>query len=108
MLFIEDPFKFSDKCLSFKLELVDEFPKIVLSAINFQNSQNKPTLHQQATPDDGLWRVRKHLRQAVLIRLIQFSISTDFVYTQLNVKTVLYSTIQFSVINFDIIRWLSK
>ena len=25
----------------------------------------------------------------VLIQLIQFSISTDFVYTQLNVKTVL-------------------
>ena len=28
--------------------------------------------------------------QAVLIQLIQFSTSTDFVYTQLNVKTVLY------------------
>ena len=28
--------------------------------------------------------------QAVLIQLIQFSISTDFVYSQLNVKTVLY------------------
>ena len=28
--------------------------------------------------------------QAVLIQLILFSISTDFVYTQLNVKTVLY------------------
>ena len=28
--------------------------------------------------------------QAVLIPPIQFSISTDFVYTQLNVKTVLY------------------
>ena len=28
--------------------------------------------------------------QAVLIQLIQFSISTDFVYTQLNVKTVLW------------------
>ena len=27
--------------------------------------------------------------QAVLIQLIQLSISTDFVYTQLNVKTVL-------------------
>ena len=27
--------------------------------------------------------------QAILIQLIQFSISTDFVYTQLNVKTVL-------------------
>ena len=27
--------------------------------------------------------------QAVLIQLIQFSISTDFVYTQLNVKIVL-------------------
>ena len=27
--------------------------------------------------------------QAVLIQLIQFSISTDFVYTQLNVKSVL-------------------
>ena len=29
--------------------------------------------------------------------LIQLSMSTDFVYTQLNVKTVLYITIQFSV-----------
>ena len=29
--------------------------------------------------------------------LIQFGISTDFLYTQLNVKTVLYQTIQFSV-----------
>ena len=28
--------------------------------------------------------------QAVLIQLVQFSISSDFVYTQLNVKTVLY------------------
>ena len=28
--------------------------------------------------------------QAVQIQLIQFSISTDFVYTKLNVKTVLY------------------
>ena len=28
--------------------------------------------------------------QAVLIRLIQFSINTDFVYTQLDVKTVLH------------------
>ena len=28
--------------------------------------------------------------QTVLIQLIQFSISIDFVYTQLNVKTVLY------------------
>ncbi len=28
--------------------------------------------------------------QAVLIQLIQFSISIDFVYTQLNVQTVLY------------------
>ena len=28
--------------------------------------------------------------QTVLIQLIQFSISTDFVYTQLSVKTVLY------------------
>ena len=27
---------------------------------------------------------------ALLIQLIQFSISTDFVYTQLSVKTVLY------------------
>ena len=35
--------------------------------------------------------------QAVLIQLIQFSISTDFVYTQLNVKTVLCWTIQFSI-----------
>ena len=33
--------------------------------------------------------------------LIQFSISTDFVYSQLNVKTVLYQTIQFSVSRFN-------
>ena len=30
------------------------------------------------------------LIQTVLIQLIQFSISTDFVYTQLNVKTLIY------------------
>ncbi len=35
--------------------------------------------------------------QTVLIQLIQFSISTYFVYTQLNVKTFLYQAIQFSV-----------
>ena len=35
--------------------------------------------------------------QVVLIQVIQFSIGTDFVYTQLDVKTVLYQTIQFSV-----------
>ena len=35
--------------------------------------------------------------QTVLIQLIQFSISTRFVYTQSNVETVLYITIQFSV-----------
>ena len=29
--------------------------------------------------------------KTILIQLIQFSINTDFVYTQLNVKTVLYS-----------------
>ncbi len=28
--------------------------------------------------------------QTVLIQTIQFSISIDFVYTQLNVKTILY------------------
>ena len=28
--------------------------------------------------------------QAVIIQLIQFSISTDFLYAQLNVKTILY------------------
>ena len=28
--------------------------------------------------------------QAILIQLIQFSVNTDFVYTQLNVKTLLY------------------
>ena len=34
---------------------------------------------------------QKHLQfsQEVLIQLIQFSISTDFVYTRLNVKTVI-------------------
>ena len=30
--FYQDPFKFSDKCLGFSLELVDEFTKIVQSA----------------------------------------------------------------------------
>ena len=35
--------------------------------------------------------------QRVLIEQIQFSISTDFAYILLNVKTVLYSIIQLSV-----------
>ncbi len=35
--------------------------------------------------------------QTVLIQLIQFSIRTDFVYLLLNVKIVLYQTIQFIV-----------
>ena len=35
--------------------------------------------------------------QFIQTELIQFSISSYFVYTQLNVKTVLYITIQFSV-----------
>ena len=35
--------------------------------------------------------------QTVRIQLIQFSISSDFLYTQVNVKTVPYQTIQFSV-----------
>ncbi len=35
--------------------------------------------------------------QRVLIQTIQFFKSIDFVYTQLNIKTVLYYTIQFSV-----------
>ena len=35
--------------------------------------------------------------QTVIIQLMQFSISTDFVYAQLNVKTLLYQTIQFSI-----------
>ena len=35
--------------------------------------------------------------QTVLIQLNQFSITTYFVYTQLNVKTVLYITTQLSV-----------
>ena len=30
------------------------------------------------------------LIQTILIQTIQFNISTDFVYTQLNVKTLLY------------------
>ena len=38
-----------------------------------------------------------HLSQIIQIQTILFSISIDFVYTQLNVKTVLYYTIQFSV-----------
>ena len=35
--------------------------------------------------------------QTVLIQTIQFTISIAFVYTQLNVKTVLFQAIQFSM-----------
>ena len=35
-------------------------------------------------------QVHNLIIKTILIQLIQFSISTDFVYTQLNVKTVLY------------------
>ena len=33
----------------------------------------------------------------IKVQTIQFSISTDFVYKQLNVKTVLFQTVQFSI-----------
>ena len=39
--------------------------------------------------------------QTVLIPLILFSINTDFVYTQLSVKTVLYWAIQFRMSTFS-------
>ena len=32
----------------------------------------------------------KLIVKTILIQLIQFSISIDFVYTQLNIKTILY------------------
>ena len=35
--------------------------------------------------------------QKILIQTIQFSISIDFLHTQLNVKTVLFQTIQFNI-----------
>ena len=35
--------------------------------------------------------------ETVLFQIIQFSMSTVFVYTQLNIKTVLFQTIQFSI-----------
>ena len=39
--------------------------------------------------------------QKVLIQAIYFIISGVFVYTQLNVKTVLFQTIQFSIFLFQ-------
>ena len=41
------------------------------------------------------------LFKQVLIQLIQLSISTYFVHTQLNVKTVLFQTIQFSTVSMS-------
>ena len=38
--------------------------------------------------------------QTVLIQTLQFSICIVFVYSQLNVKTVLFQTIQFGVAQF--------
>ena len=37
------------------------------------------------------------VKQLVLLQTIQFSISIDFVYTQLNVKIVLFQKIQFNI-----------
>ena len=52
------------------------------------------SLSSQFKCKNSLWKTflfqAIQFSQALLIQLIQFSISTDFVYTQLNVKTVLY------------------
>ena len=40
--------------------------------------------------------------QTVLIQTIQFSLSIDFVYKHLNIKTVPFQTIQFSVCTISI------
>ena len=56
---------FSDKYLSFSLQLVDRFPKFVPNAFGpfigyhqgllaCEINKKKHTLHKQATPDDGL------------------------------------------------------
>ena len=39
----------------------------------------------------------KQFNQTIVIQTIQFSISIDLVYTQLNVKRVLFQTIQFNI-----------
>ena len=43
----------------------------------------------------------------VLIQSVQFSKSIDFVYTQLNVKTVLYLIIQFSISTISMSKTVS-
>ena len=53
VLFNEDPFEFPDKCLGFRLEMVDEFTKIVIKNLskNFQHSiKKKTTLYTRKQP----------------------------------------------------------
>ena len=45
-----------------------------------------------------------HFSQTVLIQPVQFSISIDFVYTQLNIKTVLFQKIQFNVSTITMLK----
>ena len=44
-----------------------------------------------------MFRMSTQLSKTFLFQAIQFSISRDFVYTQLNVKTVSFQTIQLSI-----------
>ena len=46
------------------------------------------------------------MSQTTLIQTIQFSISIDFISTQLNVKTVLYQKIQFSISTVIVLKEL--
>ena len=66
----------------------------VLWHINLCRLFNTKTIFMQIVSsvlnDSSLAQVHSLIVKTVLIQLIQFSISTDFVYTQLNVKTVLY------------------
>ena len=80
-------------------------PKLIYYGLtSFQSSLYLPaSLSVKNTASFILPRYRKsrstshNTKQTVLIQPILFSTSIDFVYTHLNIKTVLYQTIEFSV-----------
>ena len=72
----------TSKSILYKLSVLFQIIQFSMSAVKLS-----PTVLFQAI----------QFSQTVLIQLIQLSISRDFIYTQLNVKTQLFQTIQFSI-----------
>ena len=80
---------YSSSYIQFSLNTVSMSKIVQLKTIQFSKSTQFKCKYSLIVKKTFLFRAIQ-FSQAILFQLIQFSISTDFVYKQLHVRTVLY------------------